>query len=156
MLIMRAADLSRNHAFSLGEGEFEKVTMAQQHVLSTVYCNPGPGLMLKDIAMQLNLTPGAVSQTVESLVRMGSVERVPSEHDRRAVVIKPSPKGLALRETLGKRIRPVMREALANVTAKEKKAFVKVLEAVVEKMSELNICERKARSVRMHAKEGAQ
>lgn len=154
-LIMRTADLSRNYAFNLSEGEFEKVTMAQQHVLSAVYCNPGPGVMVKDIAMQLNLTPGAVSQTVESLVRMGAVERVASEHDRRAVIIRPSPKGMALRELLGKRINPVMKEALTHVTAKERKAFVKVLEMVIENMSELNMCERKARSVRMHVKEGA-
>lgn len=153
MLIMRAADLSRNYAFAISEGEFEKVTMAQQHVLSAVYSNPGPGLMIKDIALQLNLTPGAVSQTVESLVKMDAVERVASEHDRRAVIIRPSKKGMGLRELLGKRINPVMRRALANATAAETATFVKIMSGIVDTMLELNGAERKSRSTRLHTVE---
>lgn len=152
MAIMRVADLSRNYAFALGAGEFEKVTMAQQHVLSAVYSNPGPGLMLKDIAMQLNLTPGAVSQTVDSLVRIDAVERVPAEHDRRAVLIRPSPKGMCLRNLLAQRINPVMRDVLSQVSEKESETFLKILQSLVEKMSELNVAEKKTRSVRMSAR----
>ena len=150
MLLMRAADLCRVYGFGEGIQEVQKVTMAQQNVLGVVYSHPGPGVMLKDIAMDLHLTPGAVSQTVEALVRMDAVERVPSPHDRRAVLIRPSPKGMRIREAGMKRITPVMKEVLSEFDVGEREVFVKILGKLVAKMLAANAARQKSKSIRTH------
>jgi DNA-binding MarR family transcriptional regulator len=54
--------------------------------------------MLKDIADELKLTPGAISQTVDILVRENIVERTVSPTDRRAILLRPTAQGLILKD----------------------------------------------------------
>jgi DNA-binding MarR family transcriptional regulator len=42
-------------------------------------------ISFKHLADKLGLTPGAVTQTVETLVQRNLVERTPDEHDRRSI-----------------------------------------------------------------------
>ena len=74
-----------------------QITVAQIKMLVCVMRHKPDGVMLKDIANELELTPGAVSQMVEHLVRMELLERCASETDRRAVCIKLSQKGKSIR-----------------------------------------------------------
>lgn len=50
-------------------------------------------IVLKQLAEHMRLTPGAVSQLVESLERLGLIKREPSVVDRRTVHVVVTPKG---------------------------------------------------------------
>lgn len=49
------------------------------------------GMRMSVLAERLQLTPGAVTQLVDQLVRLGLVERVPDPTDGRAVIARPTP-----------------------------------------------------------------
>ena len=77
--------------------QYAQITVSQVKMCICICRHEPDGVMLKDLAEELELTPGAVSQTVENLVRMGFVERGTAEKDRRAVCIKLSPEGRKMR-----------------------------------------------------------
>lgn len=67
------------------------VTLAQSHVLLELYDHTG--LSLGQLADKLELDKSTLSRTVESLVALGLVERVPSREDRRFVVLSLNESG---------------------------------------------------------------
>ncbi len=77
--------------------EIASVTVGQMKILKAIAYfaeekNFG-GVMLKTLAEKVQLTPGATSLIVDSLVKTGLLERNPSEEDRRAVKIGLSSEG---------------------------------------------------------------
>ena len=88
---------------------------------------PG-GVMLKDVANELELTPGAVSQMVEHLVRMELLERCASETDRRAVCIKLSRKGKSIRAFHEDFFNRVFSDFMKTVPEEKQKIFAEVMQ----------------------------
>lgn len=136
-LIMQATNALREHALSAAGKSCagkraEKITIAQQRVLSIVFAHP-EGVMLKDIAGELNLTPGAVSQTIEVLVREGILTRTISRQDRRAVIIEPTEECRTVHRETNEVFNRVMESVLRKVTPDERESFMKILKMVIEK-----------------------
>lgn len=136
-LIMQAANVLREYGLSaVGKSSAgrcaERITIAQQRVLGIVFAHP-EGVMLKDIAAELNLTPGAVSQTIEVLVREDILTRTVSPLDRRAVIIEPTEDCRKLHRETKEVFNRVMESVLRKVTPDERESFVKILEMVIEK-----------------------
>ena len=52
------------------------------------------GLGVKALAQAVSLSPGAVSQTVQTLVDVGLIDRSTAPNDRRAVVIRLTDEGI--------------------------------------------------------------
>lgn len=134
MLVMKAAQALRDYAMECGNGseQCQKVTVAQQRVLEVVFHEEGE-INVKAVARQLNLTPGAVSQTVEILVRDGMVERVESKKDRRSVVIRPTAKSRDIRRKVVTSCDRLMEEAFETANENERKVFVRLLEKIINK-----------------------
>ena len=88
------------------------------------------GVMLKEIAGELDLTPGAVSQMVEHLVRMELLERCASESDRRAVCIKLSGKGKDIRAVHEDFFNRVINEFMETVPEEKREVFSEVLRSM--------------------------
>lgn len=130
-LIVCAAQLLREYAVKGTKQKIEKLTMAQEKVIMVVFAHP-EGIMLKDIAEELGLTPGAVSQTIDIMVREGMLERVVSPQDRRAVSIRPTKKSRDLLQKNFTTFNNIMMSAQGDMTDSEKKAFVATLERVIE------------------------
>lgn len=151
-LILQTSDLIKNYAATMGNTAVDRITLAQQSVLSVVYSHHGGGVRVKDIAEELHLTPGAVSQTVEALVREGIVERVTDDHDRRAVLIRPSEKGRKIKEMASTHIGQIMRDVLAEVDDGDIEGFIKVINLVMEKVHERYETLKKTQSVRTSAR----
>lgn len=127
----RAAHMLREYALTMSEGKPDKITVAQEKVLMVVFSN-SDGIMLKDIAKELQLTPGAVSQTIETLVRDGVLQRAASIRDRRAVIIRPTERALRIQKTNEGIFKEIMTQALEKVTENDRKAFVRVLGNIYE------------------------
>ena len=55
---------------------FNRATMPQMKIASRIFTSPSKGVLAKDIATSVGVTPGAVSQTIALLERDGLVERM--------------------------------------------------------------------------------
>ncbi len=104
-----------------------KITAAQARILGCVVLSPNGSIMLKDIASELGITPGGVSQLVDSLEKHGHLVRVPDRRDRRVVRIRLSPGSLKLKQELDRSF-SMMLEKLTQGMPKEKlDVFTEVL-----------------------------
>ena len=115
-----------------------RLPLSQLRVIGVIYDRHPAGVMLKDIADELKLTPGAISQTVDVLVRENIVERTTSPTDRRAILLRPTAMGLQLKEEHTRKINETMQLITGKVDAGEFEVFVKVLQILLEQMNDLN------------------
>ncbi|MCQ2352945.1 MAG: MarR family transcriptional regulator [Victivallaceae bacterium] len=104
------------------------ITLAQARVIDQCFRAPKSGLMLKDLAAQLRLTPGAVSLLVDALVRQGILSRKVSESDRRAVSITLSESGEEFRSKIETFFDELSREIMQDIPADDLAAFLRVLD----------------------------
>ncbi len=130
-------ELSRKlHDFGIAaeHNPADNVTVAQSRVIGVVFSRAPRSVMLKEIAAELNLTPGAVSQTIDALVRDGMLERCTAEHDRRAVAIRPTGRMEDFRRQRGGFLSRNMEKFLADISPEDQKTFLRVLTAVRDKL----------------------
>ena len=85
-----------------------RLPLSQLRVMGVIYDRHPEGVMLKEVADELKLTPGAISQSVDVLVRENLVERTTSPSDRRAIQLRPTAAGLALKEQHSQNIENIM------------------------------------------------
>lgn len=145
--VMHAAAAMRDYGFCMNIKSMEKMTIAQERVLGTVFQHSPDGVKLKDIAREVNLSAGAVSQIIETLVRDELVERTSDPVDRRAVNIHISEKSRLIRDSVINVFDAMMESILAERTSGEREAFIAILRQIREKFSSTR------ESVRMHAGE---
>src|SRR5689334_22025941 len=67
-----------------------------------------------ELAMRLGLTPSAITQTVETLVRRGLVDRRPDDHDRRVIRLELGAAGHELTARLHA-LRHARMQAIADI-----------------------------------------
>ncbi len=115
----------------------ERVTLGKLRVMGCLFGHGSQSLMLKEIAEKFQITPGAVSQTVDTLVREGLVERVVSTEDRRAVCIRLTEAGLNKRNELDAFFDTLMRELLADIPREKQEVFFEVGQALHDKLQRL-------------------
>ena len=114
-----------------------RLPLSQLRVVGVIYDRHPAGVMLKDIADELKLTPGAISQTVDVLVRENLVERTTSPTDRRAILLRPTAAGLELKEQHARQINIVMQTISKDVKDEDFDIFVKVLAHLLEQINTL-------------------
>lgn len=119
--------VERLRALSMETPPPGQLTIAQARTAGVIFSGPPEGVMLKEIATELNLTPSAVSQTVDWLVKEDIVERCTSPTDRRAVVIRPTPRGEALRQEHDRRISEIMGRCCVGIPPDDAEVFLRVL-----------------------------
>lgn len=116
-----------------------RLPLSQLRVVGVIYDRHPAGVMLKDIADELKLTPGAISQTVDVLVRENIVERTVSPADRRAILLKPTATGLKLKEQHSQQVENVMQSISKDISPDDFATFANVLERLLEQMNALQI-----------------
>jgi len=85
-----------------------------------------------DIAGALHLTPAAVTQLVDELVRRGLVQRHRDERDRRAVLVDLTEAGSALLADQRQRRRSVVQDVLAALEPEERETLLRILRRLGE------------------------
>lgn len=114
-----------------------RLPLSQLRVVGVIYERHPAGVMLKDIADELKLTPGAISQTVDVLVRENLVERTTSPTDRRAILLRPTAAGLELKEQHARQINAVMQTISKDVKSEDFDIFTRVLANLLEQINTL-------------------
>ena len=88
------------------------------------------GIPLKDLAAALHLTPGTVSELVETLVKRGSLQRVQNPDDRRAVMITVTEESLKILHEAEQRINEYIAGLWEDLTEDEKSTVIAALETL--------------------------
>ena len=113
-----------------------QTTLAQMKVMHCILFNPEGETKVKDIARQLAITPGAVSQAVDKMVKDGMVDRIVSDTDRRSVSISLSKKGLEIHRYLEASFSELIGQLLRKVPVEKQTVFLEVLNALLDAVKE--------------------
>ena len=111
------------------------ISISQLKLLGCLFRHQGEGMRLKDIAFEMDITPGGMSQAVDVLVRNGLVERFTSEVDRRAVSIRLSPEGQEKRKRVHDFFIAMTEELIEDIPADELEIFCSVSAKFREKLN---------------------
>lgn len=103
------------------------ITLSQARVLGCLLMGGEGGMKVKNLAAELGITPGGVSQIVDVLVHMGHVERSECPGDRRSVSVRLSESGIKLRRRLDRDFNELFAQVFEDVSAEEEKIFRSVL-----------------------------
>ncbi len=103
------------------------ITLAQIKTLEIVSINQPEGILQKEIVHMLGLSAGAVSKTIDQLVRAGLVERSVPENDRRAVRIRLSKFGEELEAFHARSFMKWIELWMKNVSEADRVAFFRVI-----------------------------
>lgn len=116
-----------------GGGILDRITVAQERVVRFVFENKDRKISLKTIAEQTGVTSGAVSQTVDLLVRNGIVERHVNPDDRRSLFLCLTETGIRGAEEKKTQFSKLCGETFADIGEREQDEFVRMLRLVYQR-----------------------
>ena len=121
----------------ISKGKAPDITMTQMQIMGCVLFSPEKSVRVRDISEELGITPGGISQQVETLVKMGLLERKPDEKDRRAVCITLSEKGEEINEWVDQFLTNLFQKLLADVPEEKRYVFAEVLDSMYQTLEKL-------------------
>ncbi|MFA6815821.1 MAG: MarR family winged helix-turn-helix transcriptional regulator [Lentisphaeria bacterium] len=138
-MLFRTTDLIRDlHSQQYPNFFCGNLTISQIKVAGTVCAHYPHPLMLKDIAEELHLTPGAISQLVETLVNADLLVRTRNEQDRRAISIELSKTGLELYKQSNDFFVKLANKLFTKIPQEKKAVFVEVLQMLHKQLVKIN------------------
>lgn len=102
------------------------------HINVFAHLGRGEGMRMSDLAEQMQLTPGAATQLVAHLVRLGLVERLPDPRDGRGVIVRPTPAANEGFEAARARLAELESEWERRVGPRRWRTFTRVIWEMVE------------------------
>ncbi len=121
-----------------GGGNLDRITVAQERVVRFVFENKGKKISVKTIAELTGVTPGAVSQTVDFLVRKGIVERHVNPDDRRSLFLCLTEMGIREAEEKKALFSRLCGETFSDIGEKEQDEFARMLRLVYQRFREFS------------------
>lgn len=116
---------TRTHAmlqeYNLSGSEFELFATLQ-------HCDRAPSS--KELGKHLHLSPGAVSQLVDSLSQLGYVEQVTDEHDRRIQRLQLTTRGKKISAVIHQNKHVLIRGVLEQLTTEELSQLLKIQQKI--------------------------
>lgn len=106
--------------------DFEEMGVAPSQLQLLQLIEQQQPVSLKLLAASMHLTPGAITQLVEGLVRAGYVTRTESSEDRRVMVVTLTPEGAKVGKTFERKKQEILTEIVANMTDDELEIFLRV------------------------------
>ena len=131
------AKIRNYQARAIGKGKGPDITMTQVQIIGCVLFSPEQSVRIRDISEELGITPGGISQQVETLVRLGLLDRKPDARDRRAVCITLSEEGKEINRKVDQFLSSLFQKLLAGVPEEKCRIFIEVLDAMSESMDEI-------------------
>ena len=122
---------------AISKGKSPDITMTQMQIMGCVLFSPEKSVRVRDISEELGITPGGISQQVDTLVKMGLLERKTDEKDRRAVCITLSEKGKEINQWLDQFLSNLFQKLLADVPEEKRWVFAEVLDAMSKTLEQI-------------------
>ncbi len=115
------------------------LTLSQCHILGELG-RRGTVLSLGDLAQAIRSDPGAVSRVIDSLVKLGLVNRRPQPEDRRFVCLTLTREGERVFREIERRMNNVIALALEELSPGARKTFISSLATVVDTLEKTGCC----------------
>lgn len=109
----------------------KELTMSQIRVISSIFIRSSGQTRIKDIAEELGITAGAVSQSVDMLVNAGLLTRCKDERDRRAVSVSLSDYGQQIRKDVFGAFSGMFSSLFSDIPEEKIVVFSEVLETML-------------------------
>lgn len=146
-VLLAAADALRDMAFAEVIANGSDLTLRQctavKKICTTVDLHP-EGLTLKELAAELELTPGTVSELVETLVGRGIFQRRPHSGDRRKVLITLMPEYMEKLKKGIKLMAEISQRVLNKADSAGRETMIALLEDIDQHFKKMQIKEEKA------------
>jgi DNA-binding MarR family transcriptional regulator len=114
--------LRRFLSFSEKASRIAGISAQQYQAMLVLRAHAGPAMAIKDLAEQMLLVPNGAVQLVDRLVQAGLAERLPSDADRRSVLVALTREGELVTARLALdhyaeliRHRPLLAESLSHL-----------------------------------------
>lgn len=95
-------------------------------------------VQLKDLAAKLHLTPGAITQIIDSLVKDGYLKRTPHDTDRRIIQVQLTKKGVNHIHILMQKRLEWFTEVVSSLDTEELVTYLKVQQKILTKLESTN------------------
>ena len=136
--LLQTTEKIRNYqSRAISKGKAPDITMTQMQIMGCVLFSPEKSVRVRDISEELGITPGGISQQVDTLVKMGLLERKPDEKDRRAVCITLSEKGEEINQWVDQFLTNLFQKLLADVPEEKRYVFAEVLDSMYQTLEKL-------------------
>ena len=136
--LLETTEKIRNYqSRAISKGKAPDITMTQMQIMGCVLFSPEKSVRVRDISEELGITPGGISQQVDTLVKMGLLERKPDEKDRRAVCITLSEKGKEINQWVDQFLSSLFQKLLADVPEEKRYVFAEVLDSMYQTLEKL-------------------
>jgi len=136
--LFQTTEMIRNYQCkAISKGRSPDVTMTQMQIIGCVLFSPEQSVRIRDISEELGITPGGISQQVETLVKLGLLERKTDEKDRRAVSITLSERGKEINREMDAFLSSLFQRLLAGVSPEKYRIFFEVLDTMADSMEKL-------------------
>ena len=136
--LLETTEKIRNYqSRAISKGKAPDITMTQMQIMGCVLFSPEKSVRVRDISEELGITPGGISQQVDTLVKMGLLERKPDEKDRRAVCITLSEKGNEINQWVDQFLSSLFQKLLADVPEEKRYVFAEVLDSMYQTLEKL-------------------
>ena len=137
--LLETTEKIRNYqSRAISKGKAPDITMTQMQIMGCVLFSPEKSVRVRDISEELGITPGGISQQVETLVKMGLLERKTDEKDRRAVCITLSEKGKEINQWVDQFLSSLFQKLLADVPEEKRWVFAEVLDSMYQTLEKLS------------------
>ena len=135
--LFQTTEMIRNYQTrAMRTGKMPEITMTQVQIIGCVLFSPEQSVRIRDISEELGITPGGVSQQVETLVRLGMLDRKTDAKDRRAVCITLSEDGKALNRRFDEWLTRLFQRLLDGVPEEKCRIFVEVLDKMSQSLEQ--------------------
>ena len=136
--LLQTTEKIRNYQCrAISKGKSPDITMTQMQIMGCVLFSPEKSVRVRDISEELGITPGGISQQVDTLVKMGLLERKTDEKDRRAVCITLSEKGKEINQWVDQFLSNLFQKLLADVPEEKRWVFAEVLDSMYQTLEKL-------------------
>ena len=136
--LLQTTEKIRNYqSRAISKGKAPDITMTQMQIMGCVLFSPEKSVRVRDISEELGITPGGISQQVDTLVKMGLLERKTDEKDRRAVCITLSEKGKEINQWVDQFLSNLFQKLLADVPEEKRWVFAEVLDAMSQTLEQI-------------------
>lgn len=113
-------------------------TLAQCYALYEVAARPG--ISVGELAERLGVDPSTASRTVDGLVRMGAMERVPVPGNRRAVALSVTAAGAAMLASLDARAEADARRVWEALPGDRRTAVLEAVATLLDALDQAYRC----------------
>lgn len=138
-LLFETAESIRNYyERNMSRKPQKELTISQLRVMSCIFFHDTGTMRIKDIAGELGITAGGISQSVDVLVNAGLLTRCKDEHNRRAVAVRLSEYGERVRAEVYGAFKSLFSPFLEGISEEQKDVFVNVLETISANIKRTN------------------